>query len=153
MKKRNRKQKCTLHRGHVYSQSIKVQPVISTITLLSRPIFILRLSLFCSFLYSSAEQHHERWRWGGTDRLCGCRFVCCSVYISVLPFVSELMLRTYWRVMPWRTAGDMTPRGENEKATSCYIHLACPDPHLDLGSEARKKNEKEKKKGKKRKKE
>ena len=36
----------------------------------------------------------------------------CASVISVLPF-SELMLRTYWMVMPWRT--DLTPSGENER--------------------------------------
>lgn len=54
-----------------------------------------------------------------------------AVFISVLPF-SEIMLRTYWRVMPWQTFFFfffllMTPSDENKKAKSClYIHLACP---------------------------
>lgn len=46
-------------------------------------------------------------RWCGTDPSCVWEgglggIVCYAVFISVLPF-SEIMLRTYWRLMPWRT--------------------------------------------------
>lgn len=64
--------------------------------------------------------------------VCVGGIVCNAVFFSVLPF-SEIMLRTYWRVMPWQTFFFfllMTPSDENKKAKSClYIHLACPGQH------------------------
>lgn len=125
-------QKRTVHRGQEYSQSIMFQRVISTIT----------LQPYCTFYFFHhsvlMEKHHECW--GDVAQTCLCGWDCLlRSFISVLPF-SEIMLRTYWRVMLWRTtAWNDSQWWELKKAKSCsYIHLACPGRHIDIGLEARK---------------
>lgn len=70
------------------------------------PLLFRRLHLICfSFILSTSPllmEKHWLSRRCGADLSCVGGIVCNAVFISVLPF-SEIMLRTYWRVMPWQT--------------------------------------------------
>lgn len=72
--------------------------------------------------------------------VCVRGIVCYAVFISVLP-LSEIMLRTYWRVMPWWTTywNDSQWWEWKRRRVAHTFTCAWPGRHEDIGSEAKKK--------------
>lgn len=88
------------------------------------PLLLSHCTSTFSIIKFLIEKHHESG--GDVTQTCLCvgGIVCYAVFISVLPFL-EIMLTTYWRVMPWWTLTEMTSGDENKKGEEFLIHSSC----------------------------